>query len=85
MSNNHEATRQSLPGALAKELQYQIRSLSRTNLSEYTYEHSKSDYKSAKTDYSVYDPSGKLVLQGRGFGDRNFFWTPTTDPRLTDV
>jgi hypothetical protein len=77
-----EVTRQSLPGRLAKEVQYQIRSLSKMDLSQYTYEHSKSQYKSAKTDFSIFDPSGKLILNGRGFGDRDFFWTPTVDPRL---
>jgi hypothetical protein len=81
-SVGQEVTRQSLPGGLAKEVQYQIRSLSNKDLSMYTYEHSKSSYKHAKTDFSVYDPGGKLVLNGRGFGDRDFFWTPTNDPRL---
>ena len=75
-------TRQSLPGRLAKEVQYQIGSLARTDLSQYTYEHTKSLYKSAKTDFSIYDPSGRLILSGRGFGDRDFFWTPSVDPRL---
>ena len=85
MSSNQQATRQSLPGRLAKEVQYQIQSLSRTDLSQYTYEHTRSDYKSAKSDFSVFDPSGKLVLLGRGFGDRDFFWAPTQDPRLANV
>lgn len=77
-----ENTRANLPARLAKEVQYQVRSLSRTDLSQYTFEHVKSYYKDAKTDFSVFDPGGKLVLLGRGFGDRNFFWTPTVDPRL---
>lgn len=81
-SSNHELTRQSIPGAMAKELQYQIRGLSNADLSDYTYEHSKSHFKHAKSDFSIYDPSGKLILNGRGFGDRDFFWTPTVDPRL---
>lgn len=85
MTSNQQLTRQNLPKGLAKEVQYQIRSLSRTDLSQYTYEHSKSEYKSASSDYVVYDPSGKLVLLGRGFGNRNFFWTPTADPRLADA
>jgi len=85
MSSNQELTRQNLPNGLIKEVRYQIRSLSRTDLSQYTYEHSRSEYKNAKTDYSVFDPSGKLVLEGRGFGDRNFFWTPTRDPRLVNA
>jgi hypothetical protein len=79
---NSESTRQALPGKLAKELQYQIRSLARTDLSDYTFERVKSHYKDAKSDFSVFDPGGKLILLGRGFSDRNFFWTPTTDPRL---
>ncbi|HEU0073321.1 MAG TPA: hypothetical protein VFS30_04850 [Dehalococcoidia bacterium] len=81
-TGSHELTRQSIPGGLAKELQYQIRGLANTDLSEYTYEHSRSQFKNAKTDFSVYDPSGKLILNGRGFGDRDFFWTPTVDARL---
>lgn len=79
------STRESLPGGMAKEVRYQIRSLSNKDLSGYTYEHSRSEYKTAKTDFSVYDPDGKLILNGRGFGNQNFFWTPTNDPRLADA
>ena len=79
------ATRHHFSKGMAKEVQYQIQSLSRIDLAEYTYEQTRSSYKSAKTDFNVFDPAGKLVLLGRGFGDRNFFWTPTTDPRLAEV
>jgi len=82
---NSQTTRNLLPGRMAKEVQYQVRSLSRTDMSEYTFDHVKSHYKDAKTDFSVYDPSGKLILLGRGFGDRNFFWTPSVDPRLASA
>ena len=85
MSTNTDTTRESLPNKLIKEVKYQIQGLARADLSAYTYEHSKSHYKNAKTDFSIYDASGKLVLEGRGFGDRDFFWTPTNDPRLATV
>jgi ATP-dependent Clp protease ATP-binding subunit ClpA len=76
MTSNEERTRQNLPKGLAKEVQYQIRSLSKADLSQYTYEHTRSDYKSASSDYVVYDADGQLVLHGRGFGNRNFFGRP---------
>jgi hypothetical protein len=83
LSNEH--ARASLPDRLAKEVQYQIQGLARVDLGAYTYEHSKSQYKDAKMDFSVFDPSGKLVLLGRGFSDRDFFWSPTADPRLVSA
>jgi hypothetical protein len=64
----------SLPKGLAKEVRYQIAGLANTDLSAYTYQHTKSSFKDAKTDLSVFDGDGKLVLRGRGFGDRTFFW-----------
>jgi hypothetical protein len=74
-----------LPGKLAKEIQYQIQGLSRKDLSAYTYDHVKSAFKDAKTDLSVYDNDGTLVLRGRGFGDRTFFWTAALqDVRLAN-
>jgi len=85
MSTSLETDRDLVPEKLAKELRYQIQGLSRSDLSEYTYSHSSSDYKGAKDDYSVYDPSGKLVLVGRGFGNRKFFWTPVVDQRLIEA
>ena len=85
MTDGQGAARQRLPDKLAKELRYQIQSLSKTDLSQYTYEHTPSDYKDAKTDYSIYNPDGKLILKGRGFGNRDFFWTPITDVRLTEA
>ena len=84
MSTNQKA-REHLPSGLAKEVQYQIQGLARTDLSEYTYEHKSSDYKDAKNDFFIYNPDGKLVLMGRGFGNRKFFWTPTADARLANA
>jgi hypothetical protein len=66
--------RMQMPGRMAKEVGYQILSLSRTDLGAYTYERTKSDFKDARRDLSIYDAAGKLVLLGRDFGDRTFFW-----------
>ena len=85
MTTNQETTRDRVPENIVKELKYQIQSLSRADLSEYTYEHKSSDYKGANDDYSIYDPSGKLILKGRGFGRREFFWTPVADSRLVEA
>jgi hypothetical protein len=74
MTTAETRSRDALPKNLAKEVQYQIAGLSRTDLSAYTYEHIKSSYKDAKSDLSIFDPEGKLILLGRGFGDRTFFW-----------
>jgi len=75
MTTTETPIREHLPSRMAKEIQYQIQGLSRKDLGEYTYEHTKSLFKDAKTDLSIFDPDGKLVLKGRGFGDRTFFWT----------
>jgi len=73
-----------LPNKLAKEVQHQIQSLSRVDMRSYTYEHIKSSFKDAKSDLSVYDAGGTLVLRGRDFHDRTYFWPPAyVDPRLT--
>ena len=84
MSANQKA-RDHLPSALVKEVQYQIQSLSRADLSEYTYVRKSSDYKDAKNDFFIYNPDGKLVLMGRGFGNRKFFWSPTAEARLANA
>jgi hypothetical protein len=60
---------------MAKEVRYQILSLSRTNMGDFTYEQVKSQYKDAKHDLTIYNTDGKLVLLGREFGDRTFFWS----------
>jgi hypothetical protein len=81
---NETIHRVQLPGRLAKEVRHQILSLSRADMSKYTYEHVKSNYKDARADLSIYDPSGKLVLLGREFSDRTFFWSAEIkDVRLT--
>jgi hypothetical protein len=85
MATETTHTRENLPGKLAKEIQYQIQGLSRKDLSAYTYDHVKSSFKDAKTDLSVYDNDGTMVLRGRGFGDRTFFWTAALqDVRLAN-
>ena len=77
MSTNQKGTRNQLPKGLAKEVHYQIQGLAGTDLSEYTYERKSSDYKDAKNDFFIYNPDGKLILMGRSFGSRTFFWSPT--------
>jgi hypothetical protein len=77
LSNAQKQTTQRLPvsGRIAKEVRYQIAGLSDADIGAYTYERSKSQYKDAKADLSIFDPAGKLVLRGRDFGDRTFFWS----------
>jgi hypothetical protein len=83
----HETVqRVQLPNRLARELRYQIHSLDRTDIASYTYEQTKSQFKDAKSDLAVYDGDGKLVLRGRDFGDRTFFWSAAVkDVRLTEA
>jgi hypothetical protein len=86
MSNAEKQTlhRIQLSGRIAKEVRYQIAGLSNTDIGADTYERSKSHYKHAKMDLSIYDTAGKLVLLGRDFGDRTFFWSADAmDVRLT--
>jgi hypothetical protein len=69
-------TRQTFPGKLAKQVQSQFTQFAHTDMTAFTYEHHKSDFYTAKNDLTVYNPEGKLVLYGRDFGDRTFFWQP---------
>jgi hypothetical protein len=76
--------RMQVTGKIAKEVRYQISGLSDADIGAYTYERTKSQYKDARMDLSIYDPAGKLVLRGRDFGDRTFFWSADAmDVRLT--
>jgi hypothetical protein len=68
--------RRMLPAKLGKQVRSQFSHFTRTDMSAYTFEKVKSDFKTAKTDLSVFDVEGKLVLLGRDFGDRTFFWQP---------
>jgi hypothetical protein len=83
IAENNTIQRHQLPSRMAKEVRYQIQSLSRSNLESHTYEQTKSHFKDAKSDYSIFDPAGKLILLGRNFGDRTFYWSAETkDVRL---
>jgi len=83
-AENQTIQRHQLPTRMAKEVRYQIQSLSRSNLESHTYEQTKSHFKDAKSDYSIFDSAGKLVLLGRDFGDRTFYWSSEAkDVRLT--
>jgi len=77
MIREHEvAERKIFPTKLGKQVRSQFSQFTRTDMSAYTFEKTKSDFKTAKTDLSVFDLEGKLVLLGRDFGDRIFFWQP---------
>jgi len=69
-------TRTVLPSKLAKQVQSQFTAFYQKDMSAYTYEKKKSDFKDAKMDISVFDGDGKLRLLGRDFGRRTFFWEP---------
>ena len=70
------ATRQTFPVKLAKQIQSQFTQFAHTDMTAFTFEKSKSDFYGAKTDLAVFNPEGKLVINGRDFGDRTFFWQP---------
>lgn len=76
MERNKSVERKLFPPKLGKQVQSQFSQFTRTDLSAYTFEKVKSDFKSAKSDLSVFNIEGKLVLLGRDFGDRTFFWQP---------
>ncbi len=79
----HTVQRHQLSNRLAKEVKYQIQSLSHADLGSHTIEQTKSLFKDAKSDLSIFDADGKLVLLGRDFGDRTFFWSAAVkDVRL---
>jgi len=85
--NNREdqsTQRHQLPNRMAREMRYQVHGLSQTDMGAYSYEETKSNFKDAKADLSIYDPEGRLVLLGRDFGDRTFYWSAEAkDVRLT--
>ena len=77
MSEEHKiAERKLFPAKLGKQVRSQFSQFTRTDMSAYTFEKVKSDFKTARTDLSVFDLEGKLILLGRDFGDRTFFWQP---------
>jgi hypothetical protein len=82
-TENQTIQRHQLPARMAKEVRYQIQGLSRSDLATHTYEQTKSLFKDAKNDLLIFDPAGKLILRGRDFGDRTFYWSADTkDVRL---
>jgi hypothetical protein len=88
MSNAEIQTiqRHQMPTKMAKEVKYQIASLSRADLGSHTYEQTKSHFKDAKNDLSIFDAAGKLILRGREFGDRTFYWSADSkDVRLATM
>lgn len=76
-TKQHTNPRAIFPIKLARQVQMQFSAFSRTDMTEYTFEKKKSDFRDAKSDVSVFDSSGVLQLLGRDFGDRIFFWQPT--------
>jgi len=68
--------RHSFPEKLAKQVQSQFTQFAQKDMTGYTVARAKSEFYSARTDLTVFDPEGKLVLNGRDFGDRIFFWQP---------
>lgn len=69
-------TRSTFPVKLAKQVQSQFTHFTSTDMGAFTFEKKKSEFYGAKQDLNVYNGDGKLVLQGRDFGDRTFFWQP---------
>jgi hypothetical protein len=76
MKEHKIGDRKTFPAKLGKQVRSQFSQFTRTDMSAYTFEKVKSGFKTAKTDLSVFDVEGKLVLLGRDFGDRTFFWQP---------
>jgi hypothetical protein len=67
-------TREVFPIKLAKQVKSQFTEFARTDMAEFTFEKTRSEFYSAKRDLSVYNGAGTMVLHGRDFGDRIFFW-----------
>lgn len=76
MTQNVSTIRQTFPPKLAAQVRAQFAQFASTDMSGFTYEKTKSDFYSAKTDLTIYNSEGKHVLMGRDFGDRTFFWQP---------
>lgn len=76
MSNSISTTPEVFPTKLAEQVKAQFSQFAATDMAQYTYQRSKSDFYGAKTDLTIYNPEGKHVLTGRDFGDRTFFWQP---------
>ena len=77
MAQNIPATtRQTFPEKLARQVASQFTQFAHTDMTAYTVERTKSEFYGARTDLAVFNSDGKLVLSGRDFGDRTFFWQP---------
>jgi hypothetical protein len=76
MTQSVSTTRETFPTKLAAQVKSQFSHFSRSDLTAFTYEKTKSDFYGAKTDLTIYNEDGKHVLTGRDFGDRTFFWQP---------
>lgn len=76
MKENKTVERKIFPPKLGIQVQSQFSHFRQIDMSAYTFERVKSTFYTAKKDLSVFDLEGTLVLRGRDFGDRIFFWQP---------
>jgi hypothetical protein len=70
------AEREILSTKMAKQVQAEFTEFTRTDMSAYTVQKVRSDFRTAKEDLSIFNAEGKLILLGRDFGDRTFLWQP---------
>ena len=76
-TKREENGRSRFPIKFARQVQLQFSAFSKTDMTAYTFEKKKSQFRDAKSDLSVFDGEGTLQLLGREFGSRTFFWQPT--------
>ena len=70
-----EAVKAALPKKYFKELQEQFHNLRDKPIATYQWTRRKTDYPDAQADVSVFDETGKHIIEGREFsGGRAFFW-----------
>lgn len=74
--NNEAGQKQALPTKIASQVKSEFPAFRQADLSDYTYDKRHSDFKDAKSDLTVYNGVGTVVLHGRDFGSRTFFWQP---------
>ena len=74
--DTHATHRQAFPEKLARQVKSQFSGFAETDMTAFTFDRVKSDFYTAKADLTIYNSEDKIVLQGRDFGDRTFFWQP---------
>ena len=69
-----EGQRHPVTKSMIKSIKMHITSLRDTDITSYSFERRRSDYKDAQSDLVIYDGEGHMAMHGRDFGHVTSFW-----------